>query len=156
MPGAAGELTDVIDVRDHGVQGDAGALRRRLAARPAGHQHPGVEGSADDRAARHELTQLLVRELAIVRDEGAAVGVARPYRPAETVERFTQAVVAQMGDVEDQPEALHLAQEIAAARADASGSVVLGVDAGTVVRRADSAEPLLERALQMRERDDRI
>ena len=51
VPGVAGELADVIDVVDDGLERDAGAIRRRLAAHPAGHQHPGVEGRADDGAA---------------------------------------------------------------------------------------------------------
>ena len=55
----------------------------------------------------------------------------------EVVERVAEAVVAQVRGVEDDAEPLHLAQQLAAARAEIAGRVgAVGVDAGPVVRRA--------------------
>ena len=77
-------------------------------------------------------------------DERAAVGVARPDRAAEVIERVAEAVVAEMGHVEDDAEPLHLAQQLVAARAEAAARVrALRVDARPVVRRTDRAQTVL-------------
>ena len=56
----AGDLADVIDVVDDRLERHAGGLRRRFAADPAGHHHPGVERRADDRAALDQPLDLIV------------------------------------------------------------------------------------------------
>ena len=55
-----------------------------------------------------ERADLIVAELPVVRHERAAVVVAGPDGPAESVERLPEAVVAQVGGVEDDSEPLHL------------------------------------------------
>ena len=124
------------------LERDAGALRRRLAAHPAGHDHPGVERRADDRAARDELADLIVGELTVVVDERAAVRVARPHRPAKMIERVAEALVAEVRRVEDHAEPIHLAQELAAARAEVALRVgALRVDARAVVAGPTARSP---------------
>ena len=139
----AGDLADVIDVVDDPFERHAGALGRRLAAHPAGHDHPRVERRADDGAAVDELADLIVGELPVVVDERAAVRVAGPDVAAEMVERVAKALVAEMRGVEDHPEPFHLAHQLAAARAEVSLRVgALRVDAGPVVAGPDRAQPL--------------
>ena len=121
-----------------------------VPAHPVRHDHPGVERGADDRAARDQLADVLVRELAIVRDDRAAVGMARPDRAAEVVERVAEAVVAEVRRVEDDVQPLHLAQQLVAARPHPAARIrALGVDAGAVMRRTDGAQALRVRALEM-------
>ena len=153
-----GELADVIDVVGDGLERDAGTLGRRRAADPAGDEHPGVERRADDRAARDELPELFVGELALVRHQRPAVRVARPHRPAKMIHGVAEAVVAQVRGVEDHPEALHLARAAPGPRAPRSpvALVPLRVDAGTVMRRADGAQTLRVGALEVRQRHDRV
>ena len=62
-----------------------------------------------------ERADLLVGELPVVRDQRAAVRVARPHRPREHVERLPEALVAEVRRVEDDAEPIHLAQQLAAA-----------------------------------------
>ena len=155
--GVAGQLADVVDVVDQAVERDAGALRRRLAAHPAGHDHPGVEGGADDRAAGDELAELVVVELAVVVDDRAAVRVAGPHRPAEMIERVAEALVAEMRGIENHAEPIHLAHELAAARAEVSLRVgALCVDAWPVVARAHRPQPVSIGAFQVTDGHERV
>ena len=80
----AGELADVVDVVGDGLEADD--LARGLAPDPAGREHPGVEGRADDGAALDQEADLLVAELPAVGDQGPAVVVAGQHRAAEDVE----------------------------------------------------------------------
>ena len=111
VPRAAGDVADVVDVIDERLERHAGSLRRRHAALPARIEHPRVQRDADHRAARGQRANLVVAELAVVRHQRAAVVVAGPDAPAEGVERFPEAVVAQVGGVQDEPEAVHLLQQ---------------------------------------------
>src|SRR4029450_8183304 len=97
-----------------------------------------------------------------MRNKGAAIRMAGPERTAEVIQRFAQAVVAEVRDVEDDaellhnsqqvtapravaagvgaleddPEPLHHSQQVAAARADPAGRIgALRVDARAVMRR---------------------
>ena len=55
------------------------------------------------------------------------------------------------------PSALHLAEQLPAAWPEVAGGVgALRVDAGTVVRRSDGAQPLRVGALEVRQRHDRV
>ena len=104
-----------------------------------------------------ELADLIVGELTVVGHERPAVGMARPDRAAEKIERLAKALVAQMGHVEDDAEPLHLAQQLAAACGKTAARVrALRVDARPVVRRTHRAQALLVRALEVRERHDRV
>ena len=71
-----------------------------------------------------QLADLIVGELAVVRHERAAVGVAGPDRPAKVIERVAEALVAEVGHVEDHAQPLHLAQQLAAARAETPDALV--------------------------------
>ncbi len=153
----AGELADVIDVIEHPLEGHAGALGCGRAADPVRHDHPGVERRANHRTAVDQLADLIVGELAVVVDQRAAVRVARPDRSAKVIQRVAEAVVAQVGRVEDDAETLHLAQQLVSARAHHAGRIrPLGVDPGPVVGGTDGAEPLGIRALDVPRRHDGI
>ena len=94
-----------------------------------------------DRAAFNERLDLLVAELAVVRREGAAVRVARPDRAVKMFERLPEAIVAQMRRVEDQPEAVDLAKQLAPFFGEASARIrPIGIHAGAIVRGADGAK----------------
>src|ERR1022692_3172144 len=51
MARVAGQLADVIDMRDDVFKFEAGADRRRFTAHPIWNHHPGIERSADYSAA---------------------------------------------------------------------------------------------------------
>jgi len=143
MAGVTGELADVVDVVDLVFESHAEGLGTGLADFPAGHDHPGVEDRAEDGAAVEEGLDLLVAELASVGDEGSAVLVAGPDGAVEVVEGFPEAIVAQVGGVEDDVEAFHFREELAALGAEAAGRVgPLGVAARAVVSGAEGAKPL--------------
>ena len=73
------------------------------------------------------------------------------------IERFPETVVAEMGRVEDEMQAIHLGEQLAAARSERAGGVrSLRVGARTVVGRAHRAQTLAVRALQMARRDQGI
>ena len=158
MMGVAGNLADVID--------DDRSTRSSVTPALSGVVFPRTQfgtiiqasNAAPITAPRSiELANLIVVELAVVRDERAAIGMARPDRTVEVVERFAKAFVAEMGDVEDHAEAIHLAQQLPAAHAEITLSVgALRVRARPVMRRTDSAQALPVRAFEMPDRDERI
>ena len=89
--------------------------------------------------------------------ERAAVRVARPHRAAEVIQSVAEALVAQVRDVEDDAEALHLAQQLMAARPHPAARIrPLRVDPRTVVRGADGAQAVRVRAFQMVQRHERV
>ncbi len=104
----------MVDVIRHRLQRDAQGLRSAAAPLPSGHQHPGIEHGTDDGVACNQLAKLIVGELPVVRHEGAAVRVAGPDRPVEMIKGLPEAVVAEVGDVEDDAQPLHLPEELAA------------------------------------------
>src|SRR5438132_3934520 len=73
MIGIARKLADMIDVLNYGRQLDAGLFRERFAALPAGDQHPGVQGAANDRAPPDQAFDLFISQLTLVRDQGPAI-----------------------------------------------------------------------------------
>ena len=76
---------------------------------------------------------------------------------AECVERLPEAVVAEVGRIEDDAEPLHLLQQRPARFADAaSGIGSLRVRAGTVVRRPDRPQAVVPRPLDVIQRDQRV
>ena len=97
VTGVAGDLADAIDVVGHGLETDRFA--RGLAPDPAGDEHPGVEGRADDGTALDQQSDLLVAELPAVGDEHPAVVVTGQHRPAEDVERLEEAGIREVGRV---------------------------------------------------------
>ena len=67
------KLADVIDVGDHIRQPDSlGALPMP----PPGHDHPTIHGDADPPIALYDRANLVVGELALVRHQRPAVGMA--------------------------------------------------------------------------------
>src|SRR5262249_18420485 len=82
VPAVGGDVADAVDVIDDVLQPDADVLGPGLAAHPAGHHHPGVQGAADDGAAADEPADLLVGQLALVGHQGPAVVVAGQHRTA--------------------------------------------------------------------------
>ena len=155
MPRVARNLADVIDVVDDPLERHAGAFGRRFASHPAGDDHPRVERRADDGAARDELADLVVVELPVVVDDRAAVRVARPDVATEMVESVAKTLVAEMRGVEDHPETFHLADELAAARAEVTLRVgALRVHARPVMPWTHRPQPLRIRALEMPDGDE--
>ena len=147
----------MIDVIDDGGERDASRRWRGLAANPSGYEHPGIEHAADDRATLDQLSNLIVGELPIVRDESAAIRVARPDRSVEMIERIAQAFVAEVRHVKDDPEPLHLLDQFSSLCAEIASRVrAVGVSPRPVVGRADRAESLRVRTLEMLRRQDRV
>ena len=157
VAGVAGELADVIDVIDHVFRASRRRLGRRLAAHPAGHEHPRVERRADHGVALDEIADLVVGELAVVRHQRAAILWLAHTGPLKVIQRLPEAVIAEVSDIEDDAEPLHLAQQFAAARVEAAARVgAVRIHARPVVRRADGAQALGVGALQVLKRDDRV
>lgn len=122
--GVPGELADVIDVVGDVGDFDSGGFGSGGAAGPAGDHHPGVEDGPEDGVALDEEPDLFIAELARVVDEGAAVRVARPDGTGVNVEGFEKGIVAEVGDVEDDPELVHFADEFGSAGTQAADLVV--------------------------------
>src|SRR5688572_28183894 len=67
-----------------------------------------------------------------------------PDRAFEMIERFPEALVTEMGGIENNAEAIHFGEKFAATRTNAaSGISALRVRARPIVRRANSTETLL-------------
>ena len=144
VPCGAGDLGDVVGVFGDVPEAGSGGFRGALAADPAGDDHPRVEGEADDGVALGEEAEVFVGELALMRDEGAAEVVAGPDGAVEEIEGFHEAFVAEVGDVEEDAEALHLAEEVASAGVEAAGGGgALRIDAGTVMGGANGSEAVV-------------
>jgi hypothetical protein len=157
VAGVADELAVVIDVIDESGEVELRRLRGGLATYPVWHHHPRVEADADDGAAGGEGAELVVGELALVRDERAGIMVTGPDRAAVAVEGLPEAVVAEVGDVEDEAEVIGGAEEIEAARGEgAGGTGALRVDAGAVVRGAEGAEAIGVGAREVAGRDEGV
>lgn len=122
--GVPGELADVVDVIGDVGDFDSGGFGSGGAAGPAGDHHPGVEDGAEDGVALDEEPDLFVAELTRVVDEGAAVRVARPDGTGINVEGFEKGIVAEVGDVEDDPELVHFADEFGSAGTQAANLIV--------------------------------
>ena len=157
MAGVAGELADVVDVLDHFLELELRGFGGGLSANPAGDHHPRIERRADDGAATEEFLELIVGELAVVRRQGAGIGVAGPDGSVEDVERFAEARVAEVRGVEDDLQPIHFRQKFASARADAAFGVgTEGVGAGAVVGGAKGAQSIGVAAFEVLESDDGI
>src|SRR5215203_2143892 len=153
----AGNLTDVVGVIEQPIERHARVLGCARPALPAGNGHPRIERHADDGASLDEGTDLVIRELPVVRHEGTTVRMAGPHGTAKCVERLPEALVAEMRRVEDHPEPLHLAQELAAADTDSALRLrPLRVGPRSVMCRPNGAQAILDGCLEMSHRDDRI
>jgi hypothetical protein len=147
----------MIDVIDEGGEVEVRGLRGGLAAGPVGEHHPRVEADADDGAAGGEGAELVVGELALMGDERARIVVTGPDGAAVAVEGLPEAVVAEVGDVEDEAEVVGGAEEIEAAGGEgAGGAGALGVDAGAVVGGAEGAEAVGVGAGEVRGGDEGV
>lgn len=144
VPSGAGHLGDVVGMFGDVAEAGSGGLRGALAAHPAGDHHPCVEGEADDGVALGEEAEVFVGQLALMGDKGAAEVVAGPDGAVEEIERLHEAFVAEVGDVEEDAQALHLAEEVASAGVEAAGGGgALRIDAGPVVGGANGAEAVV-------------
>ena len=124
---------------------------------PAVHHHDGIEGHADDRPAPDQLPDLVVIKLAVPVRQGAAVGMARPDRAGVMIHRIPEALVTQMGGIQDQPQPLHLPQQFPAP--GRQGALVIGpaaVDTRPVMGEADGPQPVGEGPLQVMRGDNGV
>src|SRR5688572_12397488 len=143
MTGVAGQLADMIQVIDQPLQDQAGGLRCRLAANPAGHHHPGIQSAADDGLSLDEGFDLFVGELAIVGHESATIGMTGPEATLKEIERLPKTFVAEMRHIENDAQPLHLREQFASARTEtARGVRALRVNSRTIMRRPQGAESL--------------
>lgn len=132
----AGELADVVEVVDERFEVAVHDVWSGLSAYPVGYHHPSVEGPTDDGTAVDECFDLFVAELAVVVNQGADVVVAGPYGSVEKIECFPEAIVAEVGGIEDYVEPLHFTEQGFAVGAYGTlGVGALGVTAGAIVRR---------------------
>jgi len=157
VEGIAGDLADVIDVVNDSFQLQPGRLRRGLAPNPARNHHPRVEDRADDGATFHQDADLVIGKLAVMLDESATVGMTSPKGAGEAVERFLEAVVAQVGDIENHTQAIHFLEEFTAAGAETAGGVgALRVSAWPIMGGPDGTQALGIGAFEVAEGDEGV
>src|SRR3990172_9420654 len=92
-----------------------GKRHRRISGRapdPAGPYHPVIEGDADHPVPGNDGADLLIVELALVRDERPGVTVAGEHRAAVTIQRLPEGFVGEMGEIEQDPKLLHRAEQL--------------------------------------------
>ena len=119
----AGDLADVVELFDERLEVHPGELRRGLAAMPPRQSIHASSAMRDHCVPRGQGPNLVVAELALMRDEGPAVVVAGPEWTAESLERFPEAVVAEMRDIENDPEAADLLEQRRGRSADPAGGI---------------------------------
>src|ERR1043166_2679261 len=110
IPSAASDLANVIDVLDKLFQFQSNGLRGGLMTNPIRNHHPRIERCADDPTALRERLDLFVVQLALMRREHAAVGMACPPPAPIKNHPFPDCLVGEMRDVENETEPIHLAQ----------------------------------------------
>ena len=131
----------------------------RLAAEvlPARDHHDRVERHAQHAAPFDDRADLVVGELAIPGGEGAAVLVRGPDWSVEDLEGLPEVLVAEMGDIENHPEAIHLFEEAFATGGEgATGIGAVGVDPGAIVSGAQGAQAIVVTLLEVADRDERV
>ena len=90
----AGQLADMINVVHDAFEFQVHFFRRGLGLDPARHHHPRIQHSPDHRSSFDEIFDLFIRELAVMRDEGATIRMAGPETTMKMVERFPKTLVA--------------------------------------------------------------
>ena len=108
----AQQLADMVD-----VVGDVAQRESVWAAGafdPARDQHPGVERDPDDATPAGDDAKLRVVELALVRDQRPAVGVADVHGTREALERFPEAFIREVGEIQGEALARRGVQQLAA------------------------------------------
>ena len=124
---------------------------------PTGDEHPSIERRTDDAVSLDHSLELLVAELAVARHQRAAVAMAGPDGAAKQIHRLIERLVAQVGDVENDAEALHLAEQIRSRLAKRSAFVrARRVGARAVMRRAKRAQAGGVGLFQMAKGDHRV
>ena len=142
VAGVPRELADVVDVVDGVLEGESS--RRGPADLPARLEHPGVERRPDHAVPLDQRAMHIVTELASVRHQRSAVGVARRHRAVEAIGRLPEALAGQVGRIEDHPERRHLREQApprVGEGADAVGAVGVGATPG--VSQPDDAQTVL-------------
>src|SRR4051794_37246387 len=102
----------MVDMLDDALDLELEVGRLALQVLPTRDHHDGVERHAQDAAALDHRLDLVVRELPVPGSERAAILVAGPERPIVNVERVPEALIAQMRDIEDDAELLHLLEKV--------------------------------------------
>ena len=132
--GVARELADVIGVVEEVFEFELFFFRGGLPSLPPRNHHPRIQTAADDGSAFNQEFDLFVRELSIVRNESAAIGVAGPDGAVKVIERLAETVIAEMGGIENEIKMLHFRQQFATARPQTTSGVrALGIGARSVV-----------------------
>src|SRR5690606_6796610 len=133
----------------------SGRFRRGGAAIPTGNHHPGVEYRSEDGVALNQQADLLVAELTRIVDEAAAVRMAGPDRAVVDVERFKKGVVAEVGDIENDPEFVHFPNQIGSSGAKSPDLIVSHrIPSDAVVRGSHRSQARGVGALEVVHRDD--
>ena len=111
MPGSAEQLTNMIDVVCDGLDGNFGFVCvGGYTSLPAGDNHPSVEGNTDDGTPISQSLDLLIGELARIVRKSPTIVVTGPDGTLEKIESLPEGLVAQVGDVEDESQPVHLTQ----------------------------------------------
>src|SRR5207302_5782316 len=100
---------------------------------------------------------LLIAELAVVRHQRATVLMTRPDSAVKQVQRFPEAIVAEMRHVEDHTQPFDLLEQLAAFRVESTAGIrAVGINPRSIMCRTNGAQSLFVSALQMIQRDDGI
>src|SRR4051794_26488152 len=86
-----------------------------------------------------------------------AIRVTCPNRPAKGIKRFPKAHIAQMRDIQNNPQPTHLREQFSASCSEAPRSIgALGVRTRAVMRRADGAQTLCISGFEVMKSDQGI
>ena len=103
------DLADVINVVCDGIERYTGV--GAYVFDEAGLKHPYIERHANHAAALDDRANLLVAELALVWHEGAAVVVTGDHHPCKNLQRFPEAPIREVGEIENHADFSHPTQQ---------------------------------------------
>src|SRR5690606_5106074 len=100
-------LADMIVVVNNGLKGCPVVEGIRFAPDPIGHNHPDVQGTTNYGIPLNQTADLVVVQLALVRNDGTAVMMARPNRALVYIQCLIKSLIGKVCHVEDNAQPVH-------------------------------------------------
>jgi hypothetical protein len=133
------ELADMVDMVDYIIQRHQGVRWiKPFTDHPARFEHPGIESRTDHPIAGNDRPQLIVAELALMRDQCTTVVVARENWATVVIQGLPERLIRAVGEIEEHTQAIHFTQQWWSEGGKTQlGSSTTGITAGAIMGNAE-------------------